>query len=40
VTPNPIVVDVSATGNKFLRTVFDDTTSNNLLSLPQCPGHS
>jgi hypothetical protein len=39
-TPNPIVVDVSAAGNKFLRTVFDDTTSNNLLSLPQCPGQS
>jgi len=39
-TPNPIVVDVSPLGNKFLRTVFDDTTSNNLLSLPQCPDHS
>jgi len=39
-TPNPIVVDVSTAGNKFLRTVFDETTSNNLLSLPQCPGHS
>jgi hypothetical protein len=39
-TPNRIVVDVSASGNKFLRTVFDDMTSNNLLSLPQCPGQS
>jgi Protein of unknown function (DUF3892) len=38
-TPIPIVVDVSPLGNKFLRTEFDGKPTNNLLALPECPGH-
>lgn len=32
-----IEVAVSRFGNKYLRTVGDDDTRNNLLSLPECP---
>lgn len=32
-----VVVAVSRAGNKYLKTQADDSTSNNLLSLPECP---
>ncbi len=36
-TKAKVVVAVSAAGNKYLKTEADSTTSNNLLSLPECP---
>jgi hypothetical protein len=33
----PVVVAVSAAGNKYLKTVADGDQPNNLLSLPECP---
>lgn len=32
-----VIIAVSATGYKYLKTKNDTTTSNNLLSLPECP---
>lgn len=32
-----VVVAISAAGNKYLRTVADYDTPDNLLSLPECP---
>lgn len=32
-----VVVSVSRAGNKYLRTESDNSTTNNLLSLPECP---
>jgi hypothetical protein len=32
-----VIVAVSASGNKYLKTEADTTTVNNLLSLPECP---
>lgn len=32
-----VIVAVSAAGYKYLKTENDSTTSNNLLSLPECP---
>ena len=31
------VIIATHNGNKYLKTESDDTTSNNLLSLPECP---
>lgn len=32
-----VIIAISATGHKYLKTQNDSTTSNNLLSLPECP---
>jgi hypothetical protein len=32
-----VIVAVSQNGHKYLRTTADDTKTNNLLSLPECP---
>lgn len=32
-----VIVAISAYGHKYLKTQADSTTSNNLLSLPECP---
>jgi hypothetical protein len=32
-----VVVAISSAGYKYLKTANDSTTSNNLLSLPECP---
>lgn len=35
--PVNVIVAVSASGNKYLKTVNDGEQPNNLLSLPECP---
>lgn len=32
-----VIIAISAAGYKYLKTENDTTTSNNLLSLPECP---
>ena len=32
-----VIIAVSPRGRKYLKTVADDETPNNLLSLPECP---
>lgn len=32
-----VVIAISSAGYKYLKTANDNTTSNNLLSLPECP---
>ncbi len=32
-----VIIAVSPSGNKYLKTEADNATSNNLLSLPECP---
>ena len=32
-----VIIAKSAAGNKYLKTVADDVTPDNLLSLPECP---
>lgn len=32
-----VIIAKSPTGNKYLKTEADNSTSNNLLSLPECP---
>lgn len=32
-----VIVSTSAAGNKYLKTEADDSQTNNLLSLPDCP---